>query len=113
MGVYSESLVAINFEDMEKLNQKLFFKRYSISEEDFEKANLIWEDLNNIHNDFLSQNNILEETGTYISNNLMKLRRVHSVRFRVKNPSHLIEKIIRKKSRILTASFLLIITWKI
>lgn len=38
-----------------------------------------------------------EDTGNYISSRLRKVDAVHSLRFRVKDPEHLIEKIIRKK----------------
>ena len=64
------------------------------SKEDFEKTTIIWDDLLKISDDFEKTKDDLEPTARYILDRFLKLSIVHSVRFRVKNTEHLIEKII-------------------
>lgn len=87
-----------NDEDLGFLDfQDLFLKKYKISEELFLKTNLNWGDLITLAKDFLKHQTNLESIGSSISNALMKVKRVHSVKFRVKDTEHLIAKIIRKR----------------
>ena len=74
-----------------------FFKTYNIKVEDFEKTGLAWIDLQTIYDDFSSYRDELEPSAILIFNRLMKAKNVHSVRYRVKDAEHLIEKIIRRK----------------
>ncbi|MBK8967820.1 MAG: GTP pyrophosphokinase [Lewinellaceae bacterium] len=74
-----------------------FFEKYKINEKDFKKTKLSWDDLHSIHDDYSKYLPRLESTAIFIFNSLMKIPGVHSVRYRIKNPEHLIEKIIRKK----------------
>jgi len=80
------------------LDQKTFFEKYNINEKDFDSLNIKWEVLAGIHDDYEESMQDFEETGNYISSRLRKVNAVHSLRFRVKDPNHLIEKIIRKKT---------------
>lgn len=75
-----------------------FFKKYNISEENFSKASISWEVLNKIYEEYDSLVENLELTAQAIVNKLNKAKEVHSVRYRIKNTEHLIEKIIRKKN---------------
>lgn len=79
---------------MDKLT---FLKKYNISEEDFNRTNLEWDSLIKIYNDFQSRIEELEVIANFVGNLLKKVEAVHSVSHRVKEPEHLIEKIIRKK----------------
>lgn len=79
------------------ITKEQFLIKYYYNLEDFEKTNLKWEDLEKIHDDFLEEIAHLEEAGSSIMNVIRKNKNVHSVKFRVKDPEHLIEKIIRKK----------------
>lgn len=45
----------------------------------------------------LQQSSQLETTTKFISDSLHQVKEVHSLKFRVKDPEHLLEKIIRKK----------------
>lgn len=74
-----------------------FLKKYKISEDDFKAINIQWDKLMEIYNDFKSRSQELELVADLISNCLRKVNKVHSVRQRIKDPEHLIEKIIRKK----------------
>jgi ppGpp synthetase/RelA/SpoT-type nucleotidyltranferase len=74
-----------------------FLKKYNYSNELFEQAEVKWEDLKAIHSAYLRIRDDLERAAITIFNTLMKAPNVHSVRYRIKNPEHVIEKIIRKK----------------
>lgn len=78
-------------------NRKEFFKEYNISEDEFTQTGLDWSVLESIYKDFVDRHDELEETVLPIFQAVSKMPKVHSVRFRIKNPEHLIEKIIRNK----------------
>lgn len=78
-------------------SQKEFLREFNISDDNFAKTEYTWETLTDIHNDYLHQIADLENCAILIFNTIMKFEGVHSVRYRVKEPKHLIEKIIRKK----------------
>ena len=81
-----------------KLSTKAdFFHQFNIKNEDYEKTGLNWSDLNHIFVDFKAKYEELEGVAIFLSNRILKTPKVHSIRYRIKNPSHLIEKIIRKK----------------
>lgn len=82
---------------MEGLNFLNFLKKYKISEEDFATTSLQWDKLMEIYDDFKSRAQELELAADLISSSLKKVNKVHSVRQRIKDPEHLIEKIIRKR----------------
>lgn len=81
----------------ELIDKKVFFKKYNIESGDFEKTGLKWVDLQIIHADYLKEIPKLEASAVYLFNSLMKTSHVHSVRYRVKDAEHVIEKIIRKR----------------
>lgn len=76
---------------------KKFLEKFNISEEDFEETRLKWEDLQAIRRDYKGIMKELNLIAHYIEDKLQELDTVHSVRTRVKNPNHLIAKIIRKR----------------
>lgn len=78
------------------LEQQEFFKKYNIKKEEFEKTGLKWSELEEIYNDYNNRLPILERAATTIAEILRNHKAVHTVRARVKDPTHLIEKIIRK-----------------
>ena len=79
------------------LSQTEFLEKYRIPIEVFDATNLAWADLEAIHIHYTSLLSDLESAAETISNYLMKVERVHSVRYRTKDAEHLIEKIIRKR----------------
>jgi putative GTP pyrophosphokinase len=81
------------------LSQEDFFVKYNIEQKDFEKSKLNWNDLKLIYDDYCKEIPILEDIAIHLFNRLMKISNVHSVRYRVKDAEHVIEKIIRKKSK--------------
>lgn len=74
-----------------------FLKKYHIDETDFENTGLDWEDLMDIYTDYCSLKGELDPILNMVADVLRKHPKVHSIKQRLKNPEHLIEKIIRKK----------------
>ncbi|WP_282075402.1 hypothetical protein [Maribacter aquivivus] len=79
------------------ISKKEFLAKYNIDEAAYKSTKLEWKDLEKIYADYITYVDELEETAISIFNRLMKFPGVHSVRYRIKNSEHLIEKIIRKK----------------
>lgn len=80
-------------------NKSEFFKEFNINNEDFVKTGLDWKELEKIydHYDLQIRSDDYELIAQVISNKLNKIGEVHSTKYRLKNPEHLIEKIIRKR----------------
>jgi ppGpp synthetase/RelA/SpoT-type nucleotidyltranferase len=81
---------------MPLLARAKFLKKYGISPVSFSKSKLKWADLEEtfeLHSASLSK---LQTTANYIADRLRELDEVHSLKIRIKDPEHLIEKIIRK-----------------
>lgn len=79
-------------------------KKYHISDEDFIAADISWEDLTYIYQDYLQKyekyKQIKNEFQTqYLSEKDLDNTQIHSMRSRVKAPEHLIAKIIRNRTK--------------
>ena len=83
------------------LDKKEFFEKYLIEEEYFESTGLDWDELLAIYEDYSNIVQKLEIDSQHIVLKLIDVPSVHSVRKRVKNPEHLLEKIIRKGKKYL------------
>jgi len=77
-------------------NQKRFFEKYKIDEQEFEQYALGWANYIDIYQDYLAEIPNLETVASFISEILRKNPQIHTVKSRIKYPEHLIEKIIRK-----------------
>ncbi len=80
------------------LSKEEFAKKYNKSLEEISNCGISWEELNKIYNDFGQKYEYLFNAGNMIAAMLQQIEEIHSVRVRVKDPEHLIEKIIRKKT---------------
>jgi putative GTP pyrophosphokinase len=79
---------------MNKIN---FFNKYTnLNIEDFEKLPLKWDDLLLIYDDYKKSEDDFKQQAELLFKKIITFRHVHSCKFRVKDPEHLIEKIIRK-----------------
>lgn len=78
------------------MTKEEFLKRFHITEEDLESNRIEWNDLMNIYYDFIQYRSLYETQADFIANTLRTHKNIHSVKSRVKDPEHLIEKIIRK-----------------
>ncbi|WP_321285360.1 hypothetical protein [uncultured Sunxiuqinia sp.] len=74
-----------------------FLNRFNITEEKYLKTGLVWEDLLAIREDFIAFRPELIAPAKYLVERFHDVNKVHSVRYRIKNPDHLIAKIIRKR----------------
>jgi putative GTP pyrophosphokinase len=81
----------------ELIDKREFLEKYNIEGKYFEMTGLKWIDLQKIHSDYVKEVPRLEASAVYLFNSLMKTSNVHSVRYRVKDAEHVIEKIIRKR----------------
>ena len=75
-----------------------FLKKYHLTEEHLETNKIEWDTLKSIYLDFIQFRNLYETQADFIANTLRTHKKIHSVKSRVKDPEHLIEKIIRKTS---------------
>tara|TARA_R110001583_G_C5616413_1_gene405839 strand:- start:131 stop:1330 length:1200 start_codon:yes stop_codon:yes gene_type:complete len=75
-----------------------FLDRNNISKSDWEKAKISIDNLNLIAKDYADNVPHLNESAEFLAKVLQKCKQVHSVRWRVKDPEHLLEKIIRKRA---------------
>jgi ppGpp synthetase/RelA/SpoT-type nucleotidyltranferase len=82
---------------MAYLDKEYFLKKYEINPKDFNDAGLEWKELQKIYSDYVETKVEYEDPAKFIINKLMRNKTVHSVRYRIKSPEHLIEKIIRKR----------------
>lgn len=73
--------------------------KYNITEKSFETADIKWDDLNKIYNDFLSKKGEYRKILKLFEEEIMgnNIENIHSFRSRIKDEEHLIVKIIRKK----------------
>ncbi|WP_405127970.1 addiction module component [Pseudoalteromonas sp. PB2-1] len=83
----------MNITDME-LND--FLSRNNISEEEFTECPLDWELIQSIGADHQSKIDDLEDLAESYAKTIQRFAKVHSVRWRIKEPEHLMEKIVRK-----------------
>lgn len=78
------------------MDKKLFLEKYNLDLEQLNKTGLSWEDVEAIYKDYSSFKTELEPTANYIVERIRKVETVHSTKMRIKDPEHLVEKIIRK-----------------
>jgi putative GTP pyrophosphokinase len=75
-----------------------FLKASRITANDWALCNISWGDLISIADDHESQRPSLEGIASMYANVVQRFSSVHSVRWRVKDTDHLVEKIIRKRA---------------
>jgi ppGpp synthetase/RelA/SpoT-type nucleotidyltranferase len=79
------------------IKQSDFLDKYRIEKERFKACGLDWGELSKIANDYEHYRPDLEPTAKYIADCLRQVDAVHSLKIRLKDTEHLVEKIIRKK----------------
>lgn len=77
------------------IDQRVFFKRYK-NQEMFYQSGLSWDTLMDIEEDYNSKLDDFKAIAADYVNEIGNLSHVHSVKFRIKDTEHLIEKIVRK-----------------
>ena len=74
-----------------------FLLKFNINKEDFEKTELKWDALMKIKEDYIKFKKNLPGPAKFLVDKFQDAERVHSVKYRLKNPDKLIAKIIKKK----------------
>ncbi|MGA5715055.1 RelA/SpoT domain-containing protein [Bacillus bombysepticus] len=85
------------------LERERFYEKYQIDPAQENIEQIDWEELGKIYEDYNGQRNFLKKTAQTIAETLREHPCVHTVRTRIKDPEHLIEKIIRKTLKKLNA----------
>ncbi|MEJ5278237.1 hypothetical protein WH299_03055 [Pseudomonas sp. MYb541] len=80
------------------MDRASFLSRNRVSDQEWAKVSISWEELLEIHTDYSGRIRQLEDAAEFVVKTIQSFSGVHSVRWRVKDPEHLIEKIIRKQS---------------
>ena len=83
------------------LDQETFFKEHYIDPEEFRACGISWEELCAIYDSYVSIEEHLRDLGKeFVDAYLYDIEKagIHSYRYRTKDPEHLLEKIIRKRS---------------
>ena len=82
------------------MEKQAFLSEYGISEQDLTEANISWEELALIQEEYLKIEHTMRDLGkSFIDDYLYDIEKagIHSYRHRTKEPEHLLEKIIRKR----------------
>ncbi len=74
-----------------------FLKRSSFTEEDYHSSGWDWALLEKIREHHVGRTEELLSAGNYILQRLQQERKVHSVKLRIKDPDHLVAKLVRKR----------------
>lgn len=82
---------------MRPQDNKEFYAFYNTSADKLAQYDLKVSTLTEIYDDHVLQTPALEHTATLLASTIQKISDVHSVRWRIKDASHLISKIIRKQ----------------
>lgn len=82
----------------DKNSLESFLTKARIESDVWERANIEWEKLQQIAADHETQIDQLGETAALFARVIQKFDKVHSVRWRVKDAEHLMEKIVRKRA---------------
>ena len=83
------------------IKKKDFLKEYNIEKETLKKTGMKWEELNSIYDSYCRLEPQLKKIGKdFVNDYLYDIEKagIHSYRYRTKDPEHLLEKIIRKRS---------------
>lgn len=84
--------------NIEDLTLKSFKKRNNVSQSCWKKADITWDKLQKIGIEYQKIVPFLSSTADFIVHTLQPNPFVHSVRWRLKDPEHLLEKIVRKRA---------------
>lgn len=76
-----------------------FLSRNNINEEDFKKCELDWGLIQSIGAKHQSEMSRLDDLAESYAKTIQRFNKVHSVRWRIKDPEHLMEKIVRKTTK--------------
>jgi ppGpp synthetase/RelA/SpoT-type nucleotidyltranferase len=79
-----------------KILREQFLVKYHLTENEIKDNHIDWDALDSIYSDYNIYKNIYETQANFIASALRTHEKIHSVKSRVKQAEHVIEKIIRK-----------------
>ena len=85
--------------NIQEMDLNTFLTRNDIKKNDFDSCPLDWELIKSIGADHQSNISNLEDLAEYYAKTIQRFDKVHSVRWRIKDPEHLMKKIIRKSTK--------------
>jgi putative GTP pyrophosphokinase len=85
------------FDSAHKATLPFILTQLGVSEDELRAQGLDAKELVAIYNDYTSRLDELEDIAFLVVNTLKRQKDVHAVRYRVKEPQHLLKKLIRKK----------------
>lgn len=80
-----------------RMEFQTFLETFRFSEEQFQSAGIGWIELLAIADDYNRSMPDLETVGRYVVDIILKNKIVHSINYRLKDPDHLLAKIVRKR----------------
>ncbi|MGE8446645.1 MAG: hypothetical protein ACN6O1_10560 [Comamonas sp.] len=95
--IMSFEMVMNNFMMSKTLDD--FLKKNRIDQEMWAASRLNWEQLQLIGRDYESRHEHLRDSAEFFARVIQRFPSVHSVRWRIKDTDHLLEKIVRKRSK--------------
>ena len=78
------------------MDKNAFMEKYAITDEMLDRLSISWDDLMDIYEDYDKKIHEYEVVTSNIAVALNKEKSIHSIKYRIKDKEHLIEKIIRK-----------------
>ncbi|OXI37262.1 hypothetical protein CFB84_30425 [Burkholderia aenigmatica] len=79
-------------------SHEAFLTRNRLSKELWDRSGCIWAELRDIAHDHENNLDALATSAEFFAKTIQRFERVHSVRWRVKDTEHLLEKIVRKRA---------------
>lgn len=82
------------------MDKQTFLSKYDLVESDLIEADITWEELVSIEEEYKEHENKLREIGKHFIDEYLydiQTAGIHSYRYRTKEPAHLLEKVVRKK----------------
>ena len=80
-----------------RMDLPTFLRKFRFTPEQFERSGLEWNQLQAIADDYRRQLPDLEALARYVVDIILKNKIVHSINYRLKDPEHLMSKIVRKR----------------
>ncbi|GAB6088816.1 RelA/SpoT domain-containing protein [Spirochaeta dissipatitropha] len=79
------------------MKKKDVLGQFPLSEEEFAALGLTWDDLKAIERDYEKLQPTMDSVGRFVIDQMIGSPAIHSLNYRLKDPAHLVKKIIRKR----------------
>ncbi len=79
------------------MRKKDLLNQFPLTEDEFTALGLNWEDLKTIERDYEKLRPTMDSVGRFVIDQMIGSPAIHSLNYRIKEPDHLIKKIVRKR----------------